>query len=149
VPSEEEKCSSRRNGTSRQIDRKSFEIAQRAISQRRLMRGAQDDARRMVRFQRLLPALRAEAPAVAGLQPGKADFRNRRRQIIAARFGKYKKGIGHDRADCMIADVIPASVATAVPIKTRHWFDRAQFQGLAKDIARRQAAAPMLFSLVS
>jgi len=113
------------------------------------MRGAQDDARRVMGFKRLLPALRAQAPAVAGFQPGEADFRNRRRQIIATRFGKTKKGVGHDYADSMTADVLPAGVATAVPVETRYWFDRAQFERLAEDIARRQAAAPMLLPFVS
>jgi hypothetical protein len=75
-----------RNDASRQVDRKSLEIAQRAVCQRRLMRGAQDDARCVIGFKRLLPALRAQAPAVAGLQPGEANFRNRRGEIITARF---------------------------------------------------------------
>jgi hypothetical protein len=139
----------RRTASLGQIDRKSFEIAQRAVSQRRLMRGAQNDARRVIGFERLLPALGAQAPAVAGLQPGKADFGDRRRQIIAARLGETKKGVGHDHADGVTADVFAAGVAATVAVKTRHWTDRAQLQRLAKNIAFRQRAAPLLFFVVS
>ncbi len=46
-------------GASRQIDCKTFEIAESAISQRPFMSGAQDDARRPIRIQRFLPALSA------------------------------------------------------------------------------------------
>src|SRR5215470_17274757 len=54
---EEEDRGSRR--PSRQIDRKAFEVTKRAISQRRLMGGAQDDTRRMMSLEGFLPALRA------------------------------------------------------------------------------------------
>jgi MEMO1 family protein len=50
-----------------EIDRKSFEIAQRAKRQRRLMGGAQHHARRLLGFKRFLPALSAKAPAIAAL----------------------------------------------------------------------------------
>src|SRR5262249_6993999 len=70
-------------------------------------------------------------------------------QIIAAPFLKTKSGVGHDCTDRMTADVLPTSVATAVPVETRHRIDRAQFKRLAEDIARRQAAAPMLLPFVS
>jgi hypothetical protein len=49
----------------------------------------------------------------------------------------------------MTADVLPAGVATAVPVETRHRIDRAQLKRLAEDIARREPAAPMLLAFVS
>src|SRR5262249_8485156 len=74
---ERETCANR-HGASRQIDREPFEVTKRAISQRRLVCSAQNDARRMMGLERFLPALRAQAPAVTGLQSGKADLWNRR-----------------------------------------------------------------------
>ena len=38
-----------------------------------------------------LPALGAQAPAVAGFETGKTNFRYRRRQIVATRFGESRK----------------------------------------------------------
>jgi len=134
---------------SRQIDSKSFEIAQRAITQCRFVRRAKYDTGRVVGFECLLPALRAETPAIARFQPGKADFRHRRRQVIAARSGKAKESVGHDYADGVTANILPASIATAVPVKACHWFDRAKFKRLAKNITRRQPPAPLLFAGVS
>ena len=49
----------------------------------------------------------------------------------------------------MTANVLPSGVATAVPVKPRHWLDRAQLQRLAKNIACRQPTAPLLFAIVS
>src|SRR5215472_15638515 len=134
---------------SRRIDSKSFEIAQRAITQCRLMRSAKHDAGRLIGFESLLPTLRAEAPAIARFQPGEADFRYRIRQVIAARFGKPQESVGHDYADGVTANVLPASVATAVPVKAGHRIDGAKFKRLAKNIARRQPPAPLLFAGIS
>jgi hypothetical protein len=134
---------------SRQIDRKSLEIAQCAISQCRLMRRAKYDARRVIGLERLLPTLRAETPAIAGFQSGKTDFRHRGREVVAARFGKTKERVGHHCADGVTADVFAAGIATAVPVKAGHRLDRAQFKRLAKNIARRQPPAPLLFASVS
>lgn len=113
------------------------------------MRGAKHDARRVIGFERLLPALRAKTPAIAGFESGKADFRHWRRQVVAARFRKPKESVGHHYADSVTANVLPSGVATAVPVKPRHWLDRAQFQRLAKNIACRQPTAPLLFAIVS
>ncbi len=49
------------------------------------------DLRRLARFAGFKPAARAEAPVVAGPQAGKVILRNGRREIVAARFGKFEK----------------------------------------------------------
>ena len=83
--------SPRRDGAaaarSRQIDRGAFEIGQGAETQRPLVRGAQHHAGRLTGREGLLPARRAQAPAVAGLEARKAEVRQRRRKIVAARLG--------------------------------------------------------------
>ena len=62
----------------RQVNGKAFEINERAVSQRRLMRGTQHHAWRSICLESFLPPLRAQTPAVAGFKSGKADFRHRR-----------------------------------------------------------------------
>jgi hypothetical protein len=47
------------------------------------------------------------------------------------------------------ANIFGADTAAAVAVKTRHWFDRAQFQRFAKNIASRQRAARSLLPIVS
>ena len=132
-----------------QIDGKAFEIAERAISQRRLVGGAQDHARWVSGFEGFLPALRAQAPAIAGFETGKTDLRYRRRQIVAARFGESEKGVGYHHANRMAAHVLTAGVAAAVPVKARHRLDRAKFKRFAEDIARGKTRSPFFFSVVS
>jgi hypothetical protein len=53
---------------SRQVNRKAFKISEFAASQCTLMRGAQDDPRRVVCFKCLLPTRGAQAPTVARFQ---------------------------------------------------------------------------------
>lgn len=138
-----------RSAPLRQIDGEPFEIAERAISERRLVGGPQDHARRVGGFEGFLPALGAQAPAIAGFESGEADFRNRRRQIVAARFGESEKGVGHHHANRMAANILTAGVAAAVPVKARHWLDRTGLKGVAENVARRQPRAPFIFPVVS
>ena len=139
----------RSNAPLRQIDGEAFEIAERAISQRRLVGGPQDHTRRVSGFEGLLPALGAQAPAIAGFETGKTDFRYRRRQVVAARFGETEKGIGHHHANRMAANILTAGIAAAVPVKARHWLDRTRLKGFAEDIARWKPRTPFIFPVVS
>ena len=99
--------------------------------ERALVSGSQHDPRRLPGIERLLPTWSAEAPAIAGLEAGKAVLRNRRRQIVAARFGEPQKLGGRDNADRVAPHVLPAGVAAAVPEKARHRLDRAALEPLA------------------
>src|SRR5262245_35694401 len=82
-----------------------------------------------------MPAGCAEAPTVAGLEAGKAEFRHRRGKIIAARFGKRKKRGGHDRAHRVAADILPPGIAAAVAKEARHRADRTEFEPVAEHVA--------------
>ena len=84
------------------------------------MRGAQDHARRSAGFESFLPTRRTEAPTVAGLEAGKAEFRHRGLKIVAARLGKLEKRRGHDGADRVAADVLSPGIAAAVAKETGH-----------------------------
>src|SRR5579871_753144 len=105
------------------------------------MRGAQDDPRGAAGLERLLPAGSAQTPPVSGREPGKADFRHRRRQIIAARPRELEERVRHDRADGVAAEVLPAGVAAPVAEEARHRFDRADLEALAEDVAALAASA--------
>src|SRR5271167_3215027 len=114
------------------------------------MRGAQDHARRTPRLQRLLPARCAQTPAITGLQSRKAEFRDRRREIIAAGLRKLKKTRGHDGAHGVARDVLAAGVAAAVAKETRHRAQGADFESIAEHVLGLVApAAAALASALS
>src|SRR5262249_56573625 len=103
-----------RNGPSLgQIYRQPFEVGERAVAQRAFVGGTQDHARRLPRFERLLPTGCAQAPSVAGLETGKAEFRHRRCKIIAARFGEREKSGGPHRTHRVAATLLPPRLAAA------------------------------------
>src|SRR5689334_15573056 len=97
-----------------QIDRVFLEVVQRAVVERAFMRRPQHDLRRHAGVQRLLPAGRAEAPAVAGLQARKAVLREGRREIVAGALGVGEELGGDDAADGVAADILGRGVAAAV-----------------------------------
>jgi hypothetical protein len=132
-----------------EVDRETLEIGERAVGEGALVRGPQDHAGRLARFVRFLPTGCAEAPAVAGLQAAKAEFRYRRRQVIAAGFRKLEKFGRHDSADRVTADVLSAGVATAVTKEPRHRVHRADFKPVAEDIPRCARPTASLCAVVS
>src|SRR5262249_11591363 len=125
----------------RQVDGEALEIGERAVAQRALVGGAQHHARRLLGLDRFLPARRAQAPAVAGLEAGKAVGRQRCREIVAARLGKFEKLGGRQHAHRVAADVVHAGVAAAIAIEPRHRAQRARRDRIAEDVARRAAPA--------
>src|SRR5689334_10472529 len=105
------------------------------------MGGAQHHARRLAGCERLLPARRAQAPAVAGFEPRKAELRHRRGQIVAAGFGEFQEGSGHDDTHRVAAEILAPGIAAAVAIKSGHRAERAELERFAEHIAGRSAAA--------
>ena len=92
--------------------------------------------RRLAGVERLLPARRAQAPAIAGLQPGKAGGRKRGRQIVAGRF-RERQELGIDPgADRMHAEILGAGLAAAGAIKPGQRLGAAFGERLAEDVAR-------------
>ena len=90
---------------SSEVQGETLEIGERAVVGGAYVRSPQDHAGRATRLQRLLPARRTQAPAVAGPQAGKAELRHRCRKIIAPGLGKLEKLGSHDGADRVAADV--------------------------------------------
>src|SRR3954453_780951 len=98
------------------------------------VRGTQDHAGSLAGFKRFLPTGCTQAPTVAGFQAAKAEFRYRRRKIVAAGFGKREKLGGHDGADRVAADILSRSVAAAVPKEARHGVYRAKLKPVAEHV---------------
>jgi len=82
----------------------------------------------------------------SGLQAWKAEFRNRRRKIVPARFRKVEKLRSHYRAHRVTPNVLLTGVAAAVPIEARHRFKRANFKWLAEHIWCRALTAGVVVS---
>ena len=81
------------------------------------------------------PALHAQAPAVAGLEPGKAIFRHRGAQVIAHGPGESQKLLGHFRAEDVQPQIARTRAATAISKKTRHRFGTTIGEFAAKNIS--------------
>src|SRR6476661_5967444 len=78
------------------------------------VRALEHDLRGGAGVERLLPAFRAQAPAVAGLQAGEAILRHRRREVVAAGPGESQESRCCDDANRVQPAVVAAGVAAAV-----------------------------------
>src|SRR5579871_388270 len=130
-----------RGGASGKIDRVSLQIRERTIFERRFVGGAQHDTRGLSRVKRLLPARRAQAPAIAFLQSGKAECGHRRRKIVAARLREGEKRFCHDDADRVAANIFRTRVAAAVAKKSGERRCRAWVERSPEHIARLSSEA--------
>jgi len=114
------------------------------------MCSSQDHARRTPHLQRFLPPGCAQTPAITGLQSGKAEFWDRRREIIAAGLRILKKSRGHNGAHGVTTDVFAAGVTAAVAKETRHRAQGADFESIAQHVPGLVApAAATLASVIS
>ena len=102
-----------------EVDREPLEIGERAVVEGAFVCSPQDHAGRLVRVERFLPAFRAQAPAVAGPQAGKAELWHGRRKIIAAGLGKLEERSSHDGADGMTTYVFSTRIAASVSEEPR------------------------------
>src|SRR6516164_1718081 len=126
---------------SRQVDRVTLQVRQFAIAERAFVRRAQDHSGRLPGLECFLPAGRAQAPAVAGLQSCEAEFRHWRGKVVPAPLGEFEKLIRHDGADGVAAEVLGACVAAAVTEKAGEGLHRTLFELPAEDVPRELAAA--------
>src|SRR5258708_19063407 len=102
-----------------QIHGVALEVGERAIGQRALMRRAQHDARRQPGGERFLPARRAHAPAVAGLEAGEAVLRHRGGEVVAAGLGEFQEPRRRHDADGVAAAARRTGVAATVAEQPR------------------------------
>ena len=103
--------------------------------ERRLVRGRQHDARRGAGFECFLPALRTQAPAVARLEPRKAELGTRGRQVVAARIAR-RRGTRRSlrRRPCGLRH--PPARSRSTPCgRSRSSASASRARGLAEDVA--------------
>src|SRR5882724_4959160 len=130
-----------RRDPSAQIDRVFLQQIERYDLQRRLMRPGQADLRRLAGIEGFLPARGAQAPAIAGLQAGKAGGWHRGRQIVAGGPGKGEE-LGVDPgAYGMDAEILGPSLAAAGAIEAGQRLRAALGERFAKHITWIGAAA--------
>src|SRR5580693_147875 len=94
------------------------------------------DLRRLAGIERLLPACRAQAPAIARLQTGKAGRWSRARQIVAGRPRKREEPGIDLRADGVHAEILGSGLAAAGPIESGQGFRAAFGERFAENVAR-------------
>src|SRR6516225_3732453 len=121
--------------TSTQIDRVAFEQLERDHLEGRLVRRRQPDLWRLAGLERLLPALGAQTPAIARLEAGKTECRNRCRQVVAGGFRERQKRRVDPGAHGMHPEILGSGVAAAVAVKSGHRLGAAFGERLAEDIA--------------
>ena len=86
------------------------------------------------RLQCLLPALDAQAPAIACFQPWKTVSGNGCAEVVTNGCRKFQEGVCGNDADQVEPGVIRARVAAAVPIKSSAWVETAGFQWCSQDV---------------
>ena len=74
------------------------------------------------------------APCITRFQPRETVLGRGRHQIIAATFGKFKKGLCNQTTHRMTAPIVLIGVAFSIPIPTGHRVTRTTVEGLAKDV---------------
>ena len=91
------------------------------------MRRLEIDRWRDVVFERVFPARHANAPAIAGLEPGESPFWMRCHQIVAIEHGEIQKLAGRLHADRVLPDIFSPGATIAVTIKSGHRIAAAGF----------------------
>ena len=109
----------RQQRPSAQIDGMRLEIREAAMFEGAFVGCHEHDPRRLARLERLLPARRAETPAITGAKSGKAEGRQWRRQVIAGGSAEFEEFVRHHRAHGMRARILGSGVAATVTEKTR------------------------------
>lgn len=103
------------------------------------VRRLQEQRRRDPGLVGLLPAHRAQTPAIAITQTRKVVGRHWRDQVVSPFARKRQKPVGNTRADDVGSHVVIARMAVAVAQVAGVRFTPAQFKVAAQGIARRAA----------
>ena len=82
----------------------------------------------------LEPSGRADAPAVAGFEAGKAKLRHGSAQIVAERLGGFEEGSVDDAADGVEAEVFGTGLAAAGAVEAGHRLAATDIKRLAEDV---------------
>src|SRR5690242_7605897 len=105
----------------------------------------ENDLRGGAGVERLLPARRAQAPAVARLEAGEAVLWHRRGEIVAGGLREGEELGGHDDANRVQAVILAAGVAAGVAIEAGQRLGGAGPQRAAQHVDRGGAAGAAFF----
>src|SRR5208282_4774026 len=105
---------------SAQIDRVTLQYFERNDLEGRFMGRRQPDPGRFAGLECFFPTLGAQAPAIARLEPGKAEFGHRGRQIVAGGLRECQKRGVDLGAHGVHPEIFGSGVAAAVSIKPGH-----------------------------
>ena len=117
------------------LHRMGLQVAQQRHVQRAFVCGFQHDLWREAGAAGLFPAAGAQAPAVAGVQAGKAKLGPRGGQIVADAAAEGQKLVRQHGADRVQAVILRVGVAAAIALPTRERIGRAQRQRPTKNVA--------------
>ena len=131
-----------------EVQGETLEIGERTVVEGAFVSSPQDHAGRATRLQCFAPAGRAQAPAVAGPEAGKAELGQGRRKIIAARIGKLEKLGRNDDTHRVASDVFSIGVTATVTKEPRLGLHRADAEPVAQDIPRRARATSTVPAVV-
>jgi hypothetical protein len=123
-----------------EVQGETLEIGERTMIEGTFVSSPQDHVGRATRLQCFDPAGRAQAPAVAGPEAGKAELGQGRRKIIAARIGKLEKLGCNDDTHRVASDIFSIGVTATVTKEPRLGLHRADVEPVAQDIPRRARA---------
>jgi len=87
-------------------------------------------------FIGLKPAACADTPVIACFEPRKTEYEDRRREVIALGFAVGEKGLAHDAADRMPAQIRRVGAAATVTKPTGDRIATAEFQGPPEHVER-------------
>ena len=98
------------------------------------VRGFEDDGAGGSGLLDLKPAGGADAPTVAGFEPGKAVLRHGCAEVVTEGLGGGEERGVDDAADGVDAEVVGAGFAAAGAVKAGHGFATAGIERLAEDV---------------
>ena len=111
------------------------QVLERDYVQRPFVRRRQHDRRRGAVKQRLPPADRDHAPAIAGHEPWETVFGSRRTEVVADLPLVIQEFLRHDGTDDVLTDILGAGRAHAISKETRHRVDSAGFEFATQHVA--------------
>jgi Peptide methionine sulfoxide reductase len=130
---------------SSEIDGVALEVSKLDDLERGLMRRRENDPWRAPRHEGFTPPRGAKAPAVSGLEAGKAVLRARCREIVAPRLGEGEELFSHLDADGMQAQIFGAGMTTARAIKASERALRASRKRFTEDVSLRTRSSSNAF----
>ena len=118
------------------------EVGEIGPLQRPGMGRLQDDLWRDTRLERFGPTRRAQAPPVAGAEPGKPELGSWGSEVVADRRAELEELGGDEHTHGVHPHVLGARVAAAVAVEAGEWIHRAGLELGAENVLRHGVSLP-------